>query len=663
MRLIDNFSTRFDGWVNFFTGLGIFGQDKRMNTQITAGKLLTEDDLIALYQFDGVGTRIIDVFTEDMTRKWFRIVGDTDNNFDKELLKFDGKERLIECVRWALLHGGCLGILGIDDGGDYEDEVREDNIKQITHIHVYDRWRSMWTTADLYTDPMHPKYGMPQYYNIFPITPTGIMGLPKLSGSPKTATLGAFRVHESRVLRFDGKPTPLKSRIRNRYWNDSYLLAGFERIRGLGEGYAGIEHIISEFIIGKLTIDGLQGMIAAGKEDLVHKRLSLLEMSKKNMGILLMDKEEEYERISSTVTGVDDLMNKLIEGASMAYGIPVTRLAGRSPAGMNATGESDESIYHDKIGGMQFSTMYTPIVKLARYLSLAEMSKFKVPPDECVIQFVPLKSLTEKEQADLRKAVAESDNIYINNGVLRPEEVTKSRFGGEEYSMETVLGDDRDENGAAPEPEITEREKMEYDLLMMKAQGKNNQPQDGNKDSKTNMDSEDEDDLDIDDEDDLKEMMEKVNHVLGTNLKVELVDELADGYPERFPSDMEAVSAISDDYKSVRVTDDIYDPEDFSVKRSGFGPNIGSMRECGAICNLIHEAAHTLKYNERLVKIMFEQTNNGIGKFPSGYAATGEKEFFAESVAAHLLNSILFRTINPGMCNYLYSILPEGLYR
>ncbi|KKM23144.1 hypothetical protein LCGC14_1618110, partial [marine sediment metagenome] len=60
------------------------------------------------------------------------------------------------------------------------------------------------------------------------------------------------------------------------------------------------------------------------------------------------------------------------------------------------------------------------------------------------VEWVPLWQLTEEEEAKRRKSVAESDAIYINSGVLDPTEVANSRFGGEVYSAETVLDDQRD---------------------------------------------------------------------------------------------------------------------------------------------------------------------------------------------------------------------------
>jgi hypothetical protein len=54
--------------------------------------------------------------------------------------------------------------------------------------------------------------------------------------------------------------------------------------------------------------------------------------------------------------------------------------------------------------------------------------------------------------------VAETDTIYINAGVVSPDEVAVSRFGGDEYSDETVI--DFDERERLEKEEELAREEM-----------------------------------------------------------------------------------------------------------------------------------------------------------------------------------------------------------
>lgn len=467
--------SRADSWNNILTGLGYSQVDKRMSTVFNANLTLTEPELNAIFRNEGMGKRIIEVLTEDLTRKPFIVKGDTDSLISKEIRKIHGYARIIEATKWALLYGGSVGVIGIDDGGYYDEPVNEANIQKITHIHVFDRFRTIWTTSDLYSNPMSPKYGQPEYYTIFPINPAtvgnsmlmygpqrqqqpsawGLIGKGKTSGDQPynnpglrgsmAPSVGAFRVHESRIMKFDGPLIPLRERISNRYWNDSYLQSVYERIRGLGEAYAGLETIISEFIIGSLQIENLAGMIASGQDGLAMARLSLLDRSKHIMNTLLMDKEETYNRQSASVSGLKELIDALVLGISCGAGIPVTVLFGQSPAGLSATGASDLRRYYDKIQGLQQQIMADPIEKLTRYIQLSKNSAFKGRElEDWQIEFPTLWSLTELEEADRRSKQASADAIYLDRGVVTPEEVAQSRFCGNSYSIETQLSNDRD---------------------------------------------------------------------------------------------------------------------------------------------------------------------------------------------------------------------------
>ena len=432
-----------DGWGNFFSGLNQSGKDPRLNTTLQGTDPLQENDLNDLYRSDGIGTRVVDVLAEDMTREWFTITGDTDNAMEAELRKFKGKAQIIRCVKWASLHGGAVGVLGIDDGGKYEDEVREDGIRKITHIHVFDRWRALWTTMDLYQDPENEKYGQPEFYRIYPI---GV-----LAQTP-------FRVHESRILRFEGKDVPERLRIMNQRWGDSDLQDIYDRLRGLAESYAGLESAMREYVIGTLTVKNLMNLIATKKEGQVLQRVQLMDMCRRWMKTVLLDQDESYARLGIPLEGFPEALRELTGLVSAVKGIPESRLWGRSAKGLNADDDVSLRGYYDHVSALQQERLDEPLSKLCRYVMLSKESAFKGKElDDWKVEFSPLYQMDPKEEAQIRLWVAQADHIYVQDGVLTPEEVADSRFNGE-YSIETKLGFERNtaltlEDKAAEEAE------------------------------------------------------------------------------------------------------------------------------------------------------------------------------------------------------------------
>ena len=68
-----------------------------------------------------------------------------------------------------------------------------------------------------------------------------------------------------------------------------------------------------------------------------------------SMGMNVMDKDDDFQTSSYTFTGLSEIYNDFMEDIAGAPEIPATRLFGRAPAGMNATGESDMKNYYDKM--------------------------------------------------------------------------------------------------------------------------------------------------------------------------------------------------------------------------------------------------------------------------------------------------------------------------
>ena len=63
-------------------------------------------------------------------------------------------------------------------------------------------------------------------------------------------------------------------------------------------------------------------------------------------------------------------------------------------------------------------------------------------PDDWRIVWPPLDEPGEKEQAETRKSVAETDALYLDRGVRTPDQVARSRDGSAGWSGETLPRDE-----------------------------------------------------------------------------------------------------------------------------------------------------------------------------------------------------------------------------
>lgn len=415
-------NNRSDGWQNLLNGRGTTAADPKLATTFQAPMKLIEKDLANLYNGNGFAKRIVDLPAREMTREWFTIEGDPENLIIQHLETFHARKRITQMLKWSRLFGGAVGIMGIDDNGELEETVDEGNIRSVEFIHVFDRFRVSFSSGDLYTDPKDKKFGTPEIYTI----------------QPKTGL--QFKVHETRVLVLNGLDTPSLTTARNQGWGDSVLLAMWSQLRNLGVSYHAVADIMNSFETIIVSLDNLQQLVASGKEDVVKKRLELMDLSRATLNVILLDAKEKFDRKSSSVAGLDKLLTAQTIALSAVSGIPATLLLGQSPRGMNATGESDIRQWYDNVASDQEDILQSLLERLILLSMLAKEGPTKGKElDSWSVKFRPLWQPTEKEIAETRKLIAESDEIYLNGQVLHPTEIRTSRFGGETYSIDTTI--------------------------------------------------------------------------------------------------------------------------------------------------------------------------------------------------------------------------------
>ena len=82
-------------------------------------------------------------------------------------------------------------------------------------------------------------------------------------------------------------------------------------------------------------------MLAVDNCKQVEQRANILNLSKSSLNTMIIDSEESYEKITTNISGISDIVDRFMLALSAVSGIPITLLFGRSPSGLNATGEAD----------------------------------------------------------------------------------------------------------------------------------------------------------------------------------------------------------------------------------------------------------------------------------------------------------------------------------
>jgi phage-related protein (TIGR01555 family) len=420
---------RGDGWQNVLTGMGTRTNDRKEWTTFVQDYKLSEIIERNLFAFSGLAQRIINLPVYDGLRKWCTIEGDTDNLWANECRRLSIKMQIRRAWRYARLFGGAVVVMMVKDGKELTEPLDENNIQEIESLRVYGRWRVNRTSW--YLDSDDPRYGETEIYVVSPIQ--------------QFAT--SYMVHESRCLIFDGVDVPDQIRAMNNWWGDSVYQAIYQRLRGLGESYGNIEHIIGEFILMVTKIKGLSNKLAMGKEDEITARVMVNQMLRHTMGTYTIDSDgEDAQRVSATTTGLGELMEKMMMAVSAETSIPVRKLFGSpiSGAGLSNNGNSENQDYYDFCISEREEKVETPLERLGRIVMLQKSGPWGGKEmDNWRFVWPPLQEEPMSVQLANKKSQSEIDRQYFDMGSLDPDEIRNSRFGSDSYSHETTINSKR----------------------------------------------------------------------------------------------------------------------------------------------------------------------------------------------------------------------------
>ncbi len=459
-----SFARRVDGLENVITGLGSSGYDKRLGAT-WAVDTLVYSETETLWRGNGLAARIIETPIDEMFRKGFELAiqaheyaaGDAPKRDDARLdfagspapapktpgpvarpdggpkalvealvalyEQLNGAVKLREGLLYGEAHGGGAVLMGVNDGRELHEPVDEANVVK---VHSLTAFTSQELYAETYyADPTRPRFGDPELYVLAPVGST---------------TASYARIHESRLIISQGVVVSRNQMVAGRGWGDSVLVRCLESLRDFGLTWGGAAVLMQDFAQAIVRIKDLADTIGANGEDVIRARMKLMELSKSSLRTLVLDSEETYERQATPITGMPEMLDRFCQRLAADARQPVTLLMGQAPAGLNATGASDIRFFYDRCAARQESTLRPQLDKLFRLLMLSHDGPCRgVEPENWSITFRPLYEMTAKEDADIRLAQATVDEKYIMQGVLTPEEVAASRFGGDRWNSDTTL--------------------------------------------------------------------------------------------------------------------------------------------------------------------------------------------------------------------------------
>ena len=391
--------------VNLVSKLGT-SRDKASHDQFAWHVPKSVFELDNLYESNGTASKIIDKPVQDMFRQGYYfegIAGEDLQQLDDEIDRLSIDVHLNRAMRLSRLHGKSYILLAADSDLPLMMPLSDnDTLSYITTLSV----SQLVAGSEMRpASEANGYYDKPVYYR-----------LQKSMGG----TAGSI-VHHSRIIEVvwgDGKS--VMERI-----HDELL-----RFASVNANAASLVH---EAKIDIIKTPELANQIQNNTESIL-KRFALVGMLKGNNGTVLLDKEEDYQSKTYNFSGLPDLMQEFSVQLASVADIPYTVLFGRSPAGMNATGEHDLKNYYDTVGSYQRDYERPVLRRLIKIISNYLLPKGVNPK----LVFSPLWQLDELTLSQIEKNNAERDETYLNLGIVTEAQTAKQLV---EQGTYTVIDD------------------------------------------------------------------------------------------------------------------------------------------------------------------------------------------------------------------------------
>jgi phage-related protein (TIGR01555 family) len=253
------------------------------------------------------------------------------------------------------------------------------------------------------------------------------------------------KTHATRLLTFIGREVPDLLKPAYNFGGISLIQLGEMSVNMWLRTRKAVNDLINNFSVPVLATN-LNATLEDGSPEPggLLARLQVFTLTRNNQAIAAIQKDdEEISFAEATLAGLDKLQAQSQEHMAAVWGIPLVKLTGITPSGLNASSEGEITVWYDRIGSMQVR-LSEPNLKML--LNAVQCSLFGKIDDDLVIHWVTLDEPTQKELSEIRKSDADMDAGYINASVISPDEA-RVRLQSDPDSGYSNL------TGPAPEPE------------------------------------------------------------------------------------------------------------------------------------------------------------------------------------------------------------------
>ena len=351
------------------------------------------------YVEHGLVQTLVDQPVEDAFRAGFEIkTGNLEPDEIERLQMYCEKSGLVRALmqgtKWARLFGGGGVLIITEQDPSKPLDVEELNEESVIEYRGVDMW-------ELYQ------------------TEFTAQGSLDLNEEVEYYTYYGVRVHNSRVLRIEGKEAPSLVRPRLRGWGMSEMERLVRSINQYFKNQDVVFELLDEAKVDVYRIKDLNStLFGKNGSTAVAERVAIANAQKNYNNAVMMDVKDEYEQKQITFAGLAEMLVQIRQGVAGDLKMPVTKLFGISSAGFSS-GEDEIENYNGMIEGeVRAKTKFL----LVTLLEVACQHLFGIIPDDLKVEFAPLRMLNAKEEEDVKNSQFNRTVSAYTSGLIDDEE-------------------------------------------------------------------------------------------------------------------------------------------------------------------------------------------------------------------------------------------------
>ena len=367
--------------------------------------------LNSLYRGNWVVQNVVGLMVDDMLREWYKLQSGASpkelDRLEQEERRTGLRSRLNEGLRWGRLYGGAAGLILIDGQEDLSKPLDLDMVYpgSFKGLYVLVRWQGITPNLGLVIVAGEEE---PESYAIT-----------DSSGSTVAS------VHYSRVVRFTGRDLPRLERQAEMYWGESEVEALYRDVVAHDNVSANMAALTFQANVTTMEVKGLEQLLSLAPSDVQRRFWTVMQAQsvlRTNFATQVVEQGTKVETKQYTFTGLQEIYESMCMNLCGASHYPMTKLFGRSPGGLDSTGESDLRNYYDYVDSQREAKLRPALQKL---LPVLAMSAWGYVPDDLDITFPPLWTPTAKELADIAKTKAEAIVTGYQAGLMNVDTAQK----------------------------------------------------------------------------------------------------------------------------------------------------------------------------------------------------------------------------------------------